>query len=72
MRFEITNADLEATEPSFVMLAYTSYMLKVAHQGSLAEGKNERELARFEEHFLITSRMEYQFWEMAYREELWP
>jgi thiaminase/transcriptional activator TenA len=130
-RFGISREELEATEPSFVMLAYTSYMLKVAHQGSLAdlvsallpcmwsyweigkrlaeiegalehewygewvktysspefgelaqwligmmdqlaEGKSEQELARFEEHFLTTSRMEYLFWEMAYREELWP
>jgi thiaminase/transcriptional activator TenA len=130
-RFGISREELEATEPSFVMLAYTSYMLKVAHQGSLADlvsallpcmwsyweigkrladgegalqhelygewvktysspefgelaqwligvmdqladGKNEQELARLEEHFLTTSRMEYLFWEMAYREELWP
>lgn len=129
--FGITREDLEATKPSFVMLAYTSYMLKVAHQGALAElisallpcmwsyweigkrlaaipgaadhplygkwiltyssaefgelaqwlintldqlvdGKSETELARLEEHFLTTSRMEYLFWEMAYREELWP
>jgi thiaminase/transcriptional activator TenA len=130
-KFGITNDDLERTEPSFATLAYTSYMLKVAYQGSLAElvsallpcmwsyweigkhlarlegatehplygewvstyssdefgalaqwliemmdewadGKNEQELARMETHFLITTRMEYQFWEMAYREELWP
>jgi thiaminase/transcriptional activator TenA len=130
-RFGISAEELNATEPSFVMLAYTSYMLKVAHQGSLAdlvsallpcmwsyweigkklaeipgarehdlygewvrtysspefgalaewliglmnqlaEGKNEQELSRLEQHFLTTSRMEYLFWEMAYREELWP
>jgi len=130
-RFGISKEELEATEPSFVMLAYTSYMLKVAYQGSLADlvssllpcmwsyweigkrlaqipgalehelygewvrtysspefgelaewligfmnelahGKNEKELARFEEHFLTTSRMEYYFWDMAYREEIWP
>ncbi|MDF2679634.1 MAG: tenA [Brevibacillus sp.] len=130
-RFGISKADLEATEPSFVMIAYTSYMLKVAHQGSLAElvsavlpcmwgyweigkqlarvegaldhelygewvrtyssdefgelatwligvlnqlaeGKNEQELARLEEHFLTTSKMEYLFWDMAYRKEMWP
>lgn len=130
-RFGISREELEATEPSFVMLAYTSYMLKVAHQGSLAElvsallpctwsyweigkllakvdgamdhplygdwvrmyssdefgqlaiwlievidqlaeGKNEQELARLEEHFLITSKMELLFWDMAYRQEMWP
>ncbi|USG68204.1 thiaminase II [Brevibacillus ruminantium] len=36
-RFGITREELEQTKPSFVMLAYTSYMLKVAHQGSLAD-----------------------------------
>jgi len=130
-RFGISAEELEATPPSFAMLAYTSYMLKVAYQGSLAElvsallpcmwsyweigkrlaakpgaaehplygdwvkmysspefgeltqwligvldeladGMAERELAKWEEHFLITAQMEYQFWEMAYREELWP
>lgn len=130
-RFGISKEELEATEPSFVMLAYTSYMLKVAHQGSLAdlvaallpcmwsyweigkrlaqidgaldhewygewvrtyssdefgelaewlikvmdqlaEGRPEEELARLENHFLTTSRMEYLFWDMAYREEMWP
>jgi thiaminase/transcriptional activator TenA len=130
-RFGISREELEATEPSFVLLAYTSYMLKVAHQGSLAElvsallpcmwsyweigkrlalvdgaldhelygewvrtyssdefgelaawligvmdqladGKNEQELARMEEHFLTTSKMEYLFWEMAYKGEMWP
>ncbi|MGF9819539.1 thiaminase II [Brevibacillus agri] len=130
-RFGISREELEATEPSFVMLGYTSYMLRVAHQGSLAElvsallpctwsyweigkrlaqvegaldhelygewvrmyssdefgqlaiwlidimneladGKNEQELARLEEYFVNTSKMEYMFWDMAYREEMWP
>ena len=130
-RFGISRQELEATKPSFVMLAYTSYMLRVAHQGSLAElvssllpctwsyweigkhlakvegalehelygewvrmyssdefgqlaiwlidimneladGKNEQELARLEEHFLYTTKMEYMFWDMAYRKEMWP
>jgi len=130
-RLGISREELESSEPSFVMLAYTSYMLKVAWQGSLAElvsallpcmwsyseigrrlatkpgaldhpfygewvkmyssdefgqlarwlidllnqlsaGLSEAELARLEEHFLTTSRMEYLFWEMAYRKESWP
>lgn len=130
-RFGISREELEATEPSFVMLGYTSYMLRVAHQGSLAElvssllpctwsyweigkrlaqvegaldhelygewvrmyssdefgqlaiwlidimnelaeGKSEQELARLEEYFVNTSKMEYMFWDMAYREEMWP
>ncbi|NRS18875.1 thiaminase II [Brevibacillus sp. HB1.4B] len=130
-RFGISRAELEATEPSFVMLGYTSYMLRVAHQGSLAElvsallpctwsyweigkrlaqvegalehelygewvrmyssdefgqlaiwlmdimnqlaeGKSEQELAKLEEYFVNTSKMEYMFWDMSYREEMWP
>ncbi|MCR2803861.1 thiaminase II [Paenibacillus soyae] len=38
----------------------------------LADGLPERELARLEEHFLTTSRLEYLFWDMAYRLEEWP
>ncbi|GAA4707126.1 thiaminase II [Brevibacillus fulvus] len=130
-RFGISAAELEGSQPSFVMHAYTSYMLKVAYQGTLAElvsavlpcmwsyweiGKrlakadgalahplygewvrtyssdefgelaqwlidlldrlaadsSEADRARLEQHFLTTSKMEYLFWEMAYREELWP
>lgn len=130
-RLGITSVELNATEPSFVLLAYTSYMLKAAHQGSLgdlvsallpcmwsyweigkrlaeipgardhhlygewvrtysstafgdlaewlirlmdqlAEGMREQELARWEQHFVTTSRMELLFWDMAFREELWP
>ncbi|MGG4144972.1 thiaminase II [Paenibacillus algorifonticola] len=38
----------------------------------LAAGLPERELAKLEEHFVITSKMEYLFWDMAYRGEEWP
>ena len=38
----------------------------------LAEGQPERELARLEEQFIITSKLEYMFWDMAYRQEGWP
>ncbi|AYK08543.1 thiaminase II [Brevibacillus laterosporus] len=37
-RLGISQSELETAEPSFVMLAYTSYMLQIAHQGSLGEG----------------------------------
>lgn len=37
-----------------------------------AEGKPERELKRLEEIFLTTSRFEHLFWDMAYRQEMWP
>ncbi|MFX3635924.1 MAG: thiaminase II [Candidatus Pristimantibacillus sp.] len=38
----------------------------------LAEGLPERELERLEERFVITSKYEYMFWDMAYRQEKWP
>ncbi|RTR33903.1 thiaminase II [Robertmurraya yapensis] len=38
----------------------------------LAEGLPERELATLEEHFQITSKYEYLFWEMNYLEQDWP
>jgi thiaminase/transcriptional activator TenA len=38
---------------------------------TLAEGEKEKNLARMEEQFLISSRYEYMFWEMCYREENW-
>lgn len=37
----------------------------------LTEGKPERELARLEEHFLITSKYEYLFWDMNDKMEDW-
>jgi thiaminase/transcriptional activator TenA len=38
----------------------------------VAEGLPEQELARLEERFLIASKLEYMFWDMAYRKEEWP
>lgn len=38
----------------------------------LAEGLPERELAILEEHFQITTKYEYLFWEMNYLEQDWP
>ncbi|MFC0418292.1 thiaminase II [Cytobacillus solani] len=38
----------------------------------LAEGKPERELAILEEHFQMTSKYEYLFWEMNYYKQEWP
>ncbi|HWP49759.1 MAG TPA: thiaminase II [Candidatus Limnocylindrales bacterium] len=38
---------------------------------TLAEGEKEKNLARMEEQFLVSSRYEYMFWEMCYREENW-
>ena len=35
--FGISNQELEATEPAPATLAYTSFLLKVAHQGSFGE-----------------------------------
>lgn len=38
----------------------------------LAEGKPERELAVLEEHFQMTSKYEYLFWDMNYYQQEWP
>ena len=38
----------------------------------LAEGMPERELAKLEEHFLITSKYEFLFWEMNDKPQDWP
>ncbi|RIW33249.1 thiaminase II [Bacillus salacetis] len=35
-------------------------------------GKSDEELNSLEEIFLNTSRFEYMFWDMAYKEEMWP
>lgn len=129
--FGISNEELENTKPAPVNLAYTRYMLHVAHNGTLADlvasllpcawhyaetgqrlkeqygnflesnryhkwietysseqfaslgnwlidlmnqladGKPERELAELEHHFVITSKYEYLFWDMNYRQQDW-
>lgn len=38
----------------------------------LAQGMSEEKLSRIEEFFVITSKFNYQFWDMAYYQELWP
>jgi thiaminase (transcriptional activator TenA) len=38
----------------------------------LADGKSAQECEKLEEIFLNTSRFEYMFWEMAYKQEMWP
>ena len=37
-----------------------------------AEGAGEAIRERMRRHFVLSSRYEYMFWEMAYREEEWP
>lgn len=38
----------------------------------IAQGLPESELERVEEAFVTSSRYEYLFWEMAWRQEVWP
>ncbi|SEO97383.1 thiaminase II [Paenibacillus sp. OV219] len=38
----------------------------------LAEGLPEAELSKLEERFIVASKLEYMFWDMAYRLEEWP
>lgn len=130
--FGISREELESAKPAPANLAYTSYMLNTAQNGSLAEviacllpcawdyweigkllrnqyghqlvsnpysqwietydstefaestkslirlldelaeGMPERELAKLEEHFLITSKYEFLFWEMNDKPQDWP
>ncbi|MFC0472583.1 thiaminase II [Halalkalibacter kiskunsagensis] len=39
---------------------------------TLTEGKPELELEKLEEIFLNTTRFEYMFWDMSYKQEMWP
>lgn len=39
---------------------------------SLAETSSRETIQRVRNHFLISSRYEYMFWEMAYHKETWP
>jgi thiaminase/transcriptional activator TenA len=38
----------------------------------LAESLPERELQRLEDTFVLSSRYEWRFWEMAWKQEAWP
>lgn len=44
----------------------------IDYMDRVAEGLPEQELARLEERFLVASKLEYMFWDMAYRKEEWP
>ena len=129
--FGISRQELESTKPGPTNLAYTTYMLNTAQNGTLAEviacllpcawdyweigqllrkqyghqlarnpyarwietydsmefaentkwliqlmdeladGKPERELLKLEEHFLLTSKYEFLFWEMNDQQQDW-
>ncbi|TDL30878.1 thiaminase II [Jeotgalibacillus sp. S-D1] len=45
---------------------------QIARLDELAEKASEEDLARWTQHFLISSQYEYAFWEMAYSLESWP
>ena len=60
------------------VLAYSEGLLEESTEAwrtfldreALEAGPRERQAMR--EAFLTSSRYEYQFWEMAYRQEAWP
>ena len=54
--------------PEFAKIA--GWMRTVVNRCAKNAGKAEK--ARMEEAFLISSRYEWMFWEMAWREERWP
>ncbi len=54
--------------PEFANVA--KWMRRVVNKCAQSAGKAEK--ARMEEAFLISSRYEWMFWDMAWREERWP
>jgi len=54
--------------PEFAKVA--DWMRTVVNRCAKTAGKSEK--SRMEEAFLISSRYEWMFWEMAWREERWP
>ena len=54
--------------PEFANVA--KWMRKVVNRCAKGAGKAEK--ARMEEAFLISSKYEWMFWDMAWREEQWP
>ncbi|MED4604291.1 thiaminase II [Paenibacillus validus] len=45
---------------------------QIARLDELAEQASEADRERMKRHFVISSRYEYMFWEMAYDKEAWP
>lgn len=45
---------------------------QIARVDELAEQASEQDRERMMRHFIISSRYEYMFWDMAYRKEAWP
>ncbi|TVY08938.1 thiaminase II [Paenibacillus cremeus] len=45
---------------------------QIARLDELAEQASETDRERMKRHFIISSRYEYMFWDMAYRKEAWP
>jgi thiaminase (transcriptional activator TenA) len=45
---------------------------QIARLDAIAEAVTEADRKRMEQHFLISSEYEYEFWEMAYHLETWP
>ncbi|BDG48559.1 MULTISPECIES: thiaminase II [Parageobacillus] len=45
---------------------------QIARLDAIAKAVTESDRKRMEQHFLISSEYEYEFWEMAYRLETWP
>jgi len=46
--------------------------LDAQKSGSWAKTAGKEEKRRMEESFVISSRYEWMFWEMAWKEEKWP
>ncbi|GLI09001.1 aminopyrimidine aminohydrolase [Paenibacillus tyrfis] len=45
---------------------------QIARLDELAEQATAQDRQRMQNHFILSSRYEYMFWDMAYRKETWP
>ncbi|MCP3773576.1 thiaminase II [Paenibacillus sp. MZ04-78.2] len=45
---------------------------QIARLDELAEQATAQDRERMQNHFILSSRYEYMFWDMAYRKETWP
>ncbi|EIT85742.1 TenA family transcriptional regulator [Fictibacillus macauensis ZFHKF-1] len=78
MRLKEAVGDLEGHPYRAWIEMYSSEGFDVMVEESLqfmnafADGKNEEELQRLENHFIITSKFEFMFWDMSYYGHEWP
>lgn len=69
--------DKEPIYKEWCALYVSSQSKKLAKQlkhliNRVGEKADNEELEKMKDHFIIASRYEYMFWDMAYKQEEWP